>query len=84
MLKPMKLQSLMENEAFIEGLDQMNQDLDEAMEESKKRHRLVMETITGITLSISAGFVSWMASNTFSVTGSFLITDAFINEPVTH
>ncbi len=59
-LEPVQVKSLMDNVSFIDGLETMNRDLDEAAEESKSRYRLGMDTLVGVTMSLSAGFVSWV------------------------
>ena len=71
--EPVQIQSPMDNDAFIKELDQMNHDLDKAMEESKTRYRVAMDTVIGITLSISAGVVSWVLK-TGSLMASFMST----------
>ena len=70
---PLPLQSPMDSAPFIEGLERMNRDLDQAIEESKTRYRLGMETLVGITMSLSAGFVSWVLK-TGSLMASFMST----------
>ncbi len=69
--EPVQLRSLMDNAAFIEGLDAMNRDLDKALEDSNARHRLGMEMVVGVTMSLSAGFVSWVLK-TGSLMASFM------------
>ena len=44
-----------------------------AMEESKTRYRIAMDTVVGITLSLSAGVVSWVLK-TGSLMASFMST----------
>ena len=51
----------------------MNDDLDKAAEDSKARYRVNMETIVGITMSLSAGVVSWVLK-TGSLMASFMST----------
>ena len=63
----------MDNKAFIRDLDRVNDDLDQAMEESKSRYRVVKDTIAGVTLSLSAGVVSWVLK-TGSLMASFMST----------
>jgi len=58
--EPLEVRSVMENSSFIKELDMMNQDLDEAMEDSEHRYRLGAETMVGISMSLSAGIVSWV------------------------
>ncbi len=38
----------------------MYQDIDESFEEEKRKNEFADEAATGITLSLTAGFVSWV------------------------
>lgn len=49
----------------------MSRDLEEAMEDSNARHRLEVEAMAGVSISLSAGFVSWIL-RTGTLPGSFL------------
>ncbi len=59
-LEPVQLKSLMDNDSFVKGLEDMNRDVDQAMEQRNTRYQLAEETAIGITISLSAGFVSWV------------------------
>lgn len=61
----------MDNEAFIEGLDAMNRDLDKALEDSNKSHRLQRDMIIGVSMTFSVGFVRWVLK-TGSLMASFM------------
>jgi hypothetical protein len=58
--EPIVYTSVMDDTAFIHGLDQMQQDLDRVIEEQNKRVNLSIEATAGFTLSLTAGFVSWV------------------------
>ncbi len=68
---PITINSPMDNPSFIGGLEAMDRDLEEAMEDSNSRHRLGTEAMAGVSISLSAGFVSWML-RTGTLLGSFL------------
>ena len=57
---PLQITSLMENDAFVRGLEEMNRDLDRELEEDQKGSRLASEAMVGVTMSLSAGFVNWV------------------------
>jgi hypothetical protein len=44
---------------FWNGLDKMAQDLDESIETEDKKHQLSAEAAAGVSISLTAGFVSW-------------------------
>ncbi|MCP4305160.1 MAG: hypothetical protein GY788_09860, partial [bacterium] len=69
--QPMQMRSLMDNPSFVEGLEAMNRDLDKAVEDGDARYRLGAETVIGVSLSLSAGFVSWVL-RTGSLMASFM------------
>jgi hypothetical protein len=69
--EPIVYRSVMEDTSFIDGLDQMQQELDELIEAQEKRINLNVEAAAGFTLTLTAGFVSW-ALRAGSLMSSFL------------
>jgi len=65
------MRSPMENDTFVEGLESMNRDLDKAVDDDDANYRLGAETAIGVTMSFSAGFVSWVL-RTGSMMASFM------------
>ncbi|MCP4286645.1 MAG: hypothetical protein GY792_19730, partial [Gammaproteobacteria bacterium] len=56
----LKVPTLMENKQYIQSLDDVARDMSEAAEREHKRVGLGQEAVMGVTLSLSAGFVSWV------------------------
>ncbi len=52
--------SVMENDLFMRDLDKMNRDLEQALDKERTDYRLGTETVAGLVMSLSAGFVSWV------------------------
>jgi len=69
--EPLEVKSMMENSEFIGGLEAVKNDLDEAVDEAKEGYKLGTEAAAGATLSLSAGFVSWVL-RTGSLMASFM------------
>ena len=67
-LEPIQMNSLLidsistpvQSEIFHADLEKMYQDIDESFEEEKRKNEFADEAATGITLSLTAGFVSWL------------------------
>ena len=57
---PLELLSQLDNKAFLDGMEQMNRDLELAVEEQQAQNQFSVEFFVGVTLSLSAGFVSWV------------------------
>jgi hypothetical protein len=57
---PLETQSLSKNLSFVSALDKMAEDMDESLRESNERIKMSTEVAIGATMSISAGFVSWV------------------------
>ncbi|WP_261842179.1 DUF4347 domain-containing protein [Aliamphritea ceti] len=55
-----RLQSQVENTAFINSLAEMNRDLDADHEERQQNNTVVHETVIGVTMSLSVGVISWV------------------------
>ncbi len=83
-LEPIAVNSLLfnsitdsiESEAFRADIDKMYQDIDEAFEEEKRKNEFTVEAATGISISLTAGFVAWLFRS-----GS-LIASLFATMPV--
>ncbi|MBQ0807419.1 MAG: cadherin domain-containing protein, partial [Porticoccus sp.] len=52
--------SMMNNRDFVSSLDQLGQDLDDAVEKKKNHFKLGAEITLGVTISLVAGMVSWI------------------------
>lgn len=59
---------------FWVGVDRMQQDMDESVEEQAKKMQLSTEPAGGVGISLTAGFVSW-ALHAGSMVASFLAAD---------
>ncbi len=68
---PLHLSSIMDNDSFVEDLESMRRDIDKAMVDDRSRFQLGEETAIGVTMSLSAGIVSWVL-RTGSLMASFM------------
>ena len=66
-LKPIEIDSQLfdslnhiQSESFRADLEKMYQDIDESIEEEKRKNEFTVETATGISISLTAGFVAWL------------------------
>lgn len=59
-LENIEIPSAMDNAQFIQGLEAVRQDLEDAAKNSDANYKLGKEAAAGVTLSLSAGFVSWV------------------------
>ncbi|MCB1861275.1 MAG: putative Ig domain-containing protein, partial [Gammaproteobacteria bacterium] len=59
-LEQIEVVSVMDNADFLHGLDLVNRELDEAAKNTDAHYKLGTEAAVGVTLSLSAGFVSWL------------------------
>jgi VCBS repeat-containing protein len=57
---PTDLQSIRDNDSFVASLEELDHSLDEAIEEEENQPRIEIESVIGLTLSLSAGFVAWV------------------------
>ncbi|MCB1760262.1 MAG: hypothetical protein KDI68_10855, partial [Gammaproteobacteria bacterium] len=58
--EPLKVPTLLENPDFIRSLDQVAREMNESAEREQQRTELGQQAAMGVTLSLSAGFVSWV------------------------
>ncbi|MGD9171452.1 MAG: VCBS domain-containing protein, partial [Candidatus Thiodiazotropha sp.] len=56
----LEMQSLTKNISFVSALDEMVEDMDESLRENKEQNKVSTEVAIGATMSLSAGFVSWV------------------------
>ena len=70
-LTQIEIPSVMDNAGFVQGLETVKHDLDDAAKRSDANYRLGTEAAVGVTLSLSAGFVSWVL-RTGSLMASFM------------
>jgi hypothetical protein len=70
-LRQIDIPSAMDNAGFIEGLETVGQDLEDAAKKADANYKLGSEAALGVTLSLSAGFVSW-ALRAGSLMASFM------------
>jgi hypothetical protein len=56
----LETQSVTKNISFVSALDKMAEDMDESLREDNERIKVSTEVAIGVTMSISAGFVSWV------------------------
>ena len=70
-LDQIEIPSVMDNSGFLQGLEAVEQDLDDAANRADANYKLGTEAAVGVTLSLSAGFVSWVL-RTGSLMASFM------------
>lgn len=66
---PLQIATVLHNPIFLEELERMSSALDSAFEEDKKRDQLMAEISSSISISLTAGFVSWMLNSGTLITG---------------
>ena len=52
--------SELDDEPLVGALKRMSKDMEDAFEKEEKQQQLIMEIVSGVTLCLTAGFVSWM------------------------
>jgi VCBS repeat-containing protein len=52
--------SILDNDAFVASLEALDKEFEEAFDKQESRSQLKAEALVGVTLSLSAGFVSWV------------------------
>ncbi|MCB1850542.1 MAG: tandem-95 repeat protein, partial [Gammaproteobacteria bacterium] len=70
-VKPIEMGSVMDNANFLEGLERVGRDLDDEAQRVEASYKIGTEAAVGVTLSLSAGVVSWVL-RTGSLMASFM------------
>ncbi len=63
--------SVVQSERFAEEFKRMTEEVDRAFEQEKRQHQFVTEISSGVMISLTAGFVSWMLKSS-SLLASFM------------
>ncbi len=75
-LNPTRLNDILSNDYFLEGLSRFDNDLLQSEEQRSKRHQIAVDTSLGISLSASAGVVAWL------LRGGALFASAMASTPL--